>query len=96
MANRYARIGQYPKRVEKLVYLEAGYDWSAPVFFKAFGEILAASASVYDAVNAAGMSIPFPQREMRLLRDPVPDSNADIVKPAAKLSARPDEKDKSA
>ena len=54
------------------------------------------AASVYDAVNAAGMSIPFPQREVRLLRDPVPDSNADIVKPAAKSSARPDEEDKSA
>ena len=38
MVNRYPRTGQYPKRVEKLVYLEAGYDWSAPVFFKAFGE----------------------------------------------------------
>ena len=31
-------VSQYPKRLEKLVYLEAGYDWSAPVFFKAFGE----------------------------------------------------------
>ena len=54
------------------------------------------AAAVYDAVNAAGMSIPLPQREVRLLRDPVPDSNADIVKPAAKSSARPDEEDKSA
>ena len=54
------------------------------------------AASVYDAVNAAGMSIPFPQREVRLLRDPVADSNGDIVKPAVKSSARPDEEDKSA
>ena len=54
------------------------------------------AAAVYDAVNAAGMSFPFPQREVRLLRDPVPDSNVDIVKPAAKSSARPDEEDKSA
>ena len=53
------------------------------------------AASVYDAVNAAGMSFPFPQREVRLLRDPVADSNGDIVKTAAKSSARSDE-DKSA
>ena len=28
------------------------------------------AASVYDAVNTAGMSFPFPQREVRLLQDP--------------------------
>jgi small-conductance mechanosensitive channel len=54
------------------------------------------AAAVYDAVNAAGMSFPFPQREVRLLRDPVADSNGDIIKPAAKSSPRPDEEDKSA
>ena len=27
------------------------------------------AAAVYDAVNAAGMSFPFPQREVRLLPD---------------------------
>jgi small-conductance mechanosensitive channel len=27
------------------------------------------NTAVYDAVNAAGMSFPFPQREVRLLRD---------------------------
>jgi len=32
------------------------------------------NAAVYDAVTAAGMSFPFPQREVRLLRDP--DSRA--------------------
>jgi potassium-dependent mechanosensitive channel len=53
------------------------------------------AASVYDAVNAAGMSFPFPQREVRLLRDPEPHSNGDIVKPAAKSSPRSEE-DKSA
>ena len=52
------------------------------------------ASAVYDAVNAAGMTFPFPQREVRVLRDPVTDSKGDIVKPAAK-SARSDE-DKSA
>jgi hypothetical protein len=32
---------------------------------------------VYDAVNAAGMSFPFPQREVRLLRE---DAEKDIAK----------------
>jgi hypothetical protein len=50
---------------------------------------------VYDAVNAAGMSFPFPQREVRLLRDPVTDSNRNLVKTAAKPSTQSDE-DKSA
>ena len=36
-----AFAGEYPSRVERLVYLEAGYDWSTPAFFSAFGEILA-------------------------------------------------------
>ena len=35
-----AFAGQYPSRVERLVYLEAGYDWSTPAFLTAFGEIL--------------------------------------------------------
>ena len=51
------------------------------------------ASAVYDAVNAAGMSFPFPQREVRVLRDPLADSNGDSVKPAARLSAR-SEKDK--
>ncbi|HEY2917552.1 MAG TPA: mechanosensitive ion channel domain-containing protein, partial [Candidatus Binatia bacterium] len=49
------------------------------------------AAAVYDAVNAAGMSFPFPQREVRLLRDQVADSNGDIGKTAAKSSARSEE-----
>ena len=53
------------------------------------------AASVYDAVNAAGMSFPFPQREVRLLRDPATDSNPNLVKTAAKPSTQSDE-DKSA
>ena len=53
------------------------------------------ASAVYDAVIAAGLSFPFPQREVRMLRDPGPDSHNDIVKPAAKSSARSDE-DKSA
>jgi small-conductance mechanosensitive channel len=53
------------------------------------------ATAVFDAVKAAtDMSFPFPQRELRLLRDPVADSNGDIVKPAAKSSARSEE-DKS-
>jgi small-conductance mechanosensitive channel len=28
------------------------------------------NAAIYDAVKAAGMSFPFPQREVRLLGDP--------------------------
>jgi pimeloyl-ACP methyl ester carboxylesterase len=38
--------GRYPDRVEKLIYLEGGYDWSDPAFFKPFTEML--------AVNSAG------------------------------------------
>ena len=53
------------------------------------------AASVYDAVNAAGMSFPFPQREVRLLRDPATDSNPNLIKTAAKPSTQSDE-DKSA
>jgi potassium-dependent mechanosensitive channel len=52
------------------------------------------ASAVYDAVNAAGMSFPFPQREVRVLRDPLTDSNGDSVKTTARLSAR-SEKDKS-
>ncbi len=39
-----AFAGQYPERVDKLIYLDGGYDWSTPVFFKAFGDILAANS----------------------------------------------------
>lgn len=39
-----AFAGLYPERVEKLVYVEGGYDWSDPAFFKAFGEILAVNS----------------------------------------------------
>ena len=41
-------------------------------------------SAVYHAVNDAGMSFPFPQREVRLLRDPVVGSNGDIVKTLVK------------
>jgi small-conductance mechanosensitive channel len=34
------------------------------------------ASGVYDAVHAAGMSFPFPQREVRLLRDPEPGASA--------------------
>ena len=35
--------GSYPDRVDKIVYLEGGYDWSDPVFFKAFTDMLVAN-----------------------------------------------------
>jgi small-conductance mechanosensitive channel len=34
------------------------------------------ASAVYDAVHAAGMSFPFPQREVRLLRDPEAGASA--------------------
>ena len=49
------------------------------------------ASAVYDAVIAAGLSFPFPQREVRLLGDPAPDSNNAAVKPAAQPPARSDE-----
>jgi pimeloyl-ACP methyl ester carboxylesterase len=39
-----AFAGQYPERGDKLIYLDGGYDWSTPVFFKAFGDIVAANS----------------------------------------------------
>jgi len=36
--------GRYPERVEKIVYLEGGYDWSDPTFFKAFTDMLAVNS----------------------------------------------------
>ena len=36
--------GLYPERVEKIVYLEGGYDWSDPAFFKAFTGMLVANS----------------------------------------------------
>lgn len=36
--------GRYSDRVEKIVYLEGGYDWSDPAFFKAFTDILAVNS----------------------------------------------------
>lgn len=38
-----AFAGSYPQRVDRLVYLEAGYDWSTPDFFTAFETFLAAN-----------------------------------------------------
>jgi pimeloyl-ACP methyl ester carboxylesterase len=37
--------GRYPDRVEKLVYLEGGYDWSDPKFFGPFMDILAVNSA---------------------------------------------------
>jgi potassium-dependent mechanosensitive channel len=50
------------------------------------------AAAIYDAVQAAGMSFPFPQREVRVLRDPQADLNGDNVKPPAKSSAQFEER----
>jgi pimeloyl-ACP methyl ester carboxylesterase len=35
-----AFAGLYPERVERVIYLEGGYDWSDPGFFKAFADML--------------------------------------------------------
>ena len=43
-----AYAGQYPERVDRLIYLDGGYDWSTPVFFQAFGDILAANSPAAD------------------------------------------------
>ena len=53
------------------------------------------ASGVYHAVLAAGMSFPLPQREVRLLRDPVSDSIGDNVNLPAGSSVRPDQEDKS-
>jgi hypothetical protein len=53
------------------------------------------ASAVYEAVIAAGLSFPFPQREVRLLRDPATDSNGDILKPAGKSSTRSEENESS-
>ena len=42
--------------------------------------------AVYDAVIAAGLSFPFPQREVRLVRDPAPDASIDLAAPVGKSS----------
>ncbi|MGZ8435854.1 MAG: mechanosensitive ion channel family protein [Candidatus Binatia bacterium] len=42
------------------------------------------ASAVYDAVNAAGMSFPFPQREVRLVRDSPPEASIDLPAPVAK------------
>ena len=44
--------GRYPDRVEKLIYLDAAYDWSTPTFFKAFGDILAVNCPVADDLRS--------------------------------------------
>jgi pimeloyl-ACP methyl ester carboxylesterase len=51
-----AFAGRYPERVEKLVYLESGYDWSTPFFFKAFEATLSANnptAADMESLDAA-------------------------------------------
>ncbi len=39
-----AFAGRHPERVDGLVYLDAGYDWSEPAFVEPFSECLAAIA----------------------------------------------------
>jgi potassium efflux system protein len=46
------------------------------------------TVAIYDAVYAAGMSFPFPQREVRLLGDPELKSTIDTAIPVAKSSQR--------
>jgi len=38
-----AFAGRYPERVDKIVYLEGGYDWSTTSFYQAFRKIFAAN-----------------------------------------------------
>ncbi|MGZ8519848.1 MAG: mechanosensitive ion channel family protein, partial [Candidatus Binatia bacterium] len=44
------------------------------------------AAAVYLAVTEAGMSFPFPQREVRLVRDSAPEASIDLAAPVAKSS----------
>jgi pimeloyl-ACP methyl ester carboxylesterase len=44
--------GLYPQRVEKLVYLEAGYDWSDPAFLKELGAIRSESGPGASALRS--------------------------------------------
>jgi len=39
-------LGEHPERVDKLIYLDSGYDWSAPEFFKPFEQMLVTVAPV--------------------------------------------------
>jgi pimeloyl-ACP methyl ester carboxylesterase len=47
-----ALAARYPDRAQKLVYLEAAYDWSTPMFFKAFGDILAVNCPAADDLRS--------------------------------------------
>lgn len=42
--------GRYPERVDKLIYLEGGYDWSDPAFFAPFMDILAVNNAAPSAL----------------------------------------------
>ena len=44
--------GLYPERVDKIVYLEGGYDWSDPTFFKAFTEMLAVNSPTPETLRS--------------------------------------------
>lgn len=75
--------GRYPDRVEKIVYLEGGYDWSDPAFFKAFTEMLAVNSpkpetlASFDALKAwyraawIGRDVPWTPALEAFLRDAV-------------------------
>ena len=39
-------LGEHPERVDKLIYLDSGYDWSAREFFKPFEQMLVTVAPV--------------------------------------------------
>ncbi len=75
--------GRYPDRVEKLVYLEGGYDWSDPAFFKPFSEVLTVNSpdpSVLRSLDAlrtwyhaawVGHAVPWTPALEAFLRDAV-------------------------
>jgi pimeloyl-ACP methyl ester carboxylesterase len=47
-----AFAGRFPDRVDRIVYLEGGYDWSDPAFFKPFTEILIANSPAPSALRS--------------------------------------------
>ena len=89
-----AFAGQFPDRVDKIVYLEGGYDWSDPAFFKSFTEILIANSPAPSALRSidnlrswyrqtwVGRDVPWTPALEAFLRDAVrirPNSAVDPV-----------------
>ncbi len=85
--------GLYPDRVEKLIYLEGGYDWSDPVFFRPFTETLTVNSpdpSVLRSLDAlrawyhaawVGHAVPWTPALEAFLRDAVRIEKDGAVEP---------------